>query len=353
MNSRTVSSLRFLAFLTFVLALIAPLSITVAAGQEKTSSQPGTTELKLSDDELKAAKKVESGADAAARMQAASEFMKKHSKSQARPQIARLVVAKIAELPDQAQRVTYFENFFKVFNSPDEAREFTPFLVDEYVKANRLDDAFRLGGTHITAHPQDVAVRSQLALIGTTQAQANNPAFVKPSIEYGNKSIELIEANQKPAEMTDAQWSDYKTKVLAQMYQATGLLTMMTGGDAAAAKTKLAKASQLNPTDPFSYALMGSVLNGEYQQLAEQYKTAPDGPGKDELLKKSQDKMDQIIDAYAHALALSEGKPQYKSVHDQLRQDIEPYYKFRHNNSTDGLQQLIDKYKTPAAAPQQ
>lgn len=349
-------ALRALLILSaFVFAFSAPVSTFAisAAWQEKTNSQATGANPKLSEDELKAAQKVEAGADAAARMQAANEFMKKYAKSEARPQVARLVVAKIAEVQDQGQRVTLFENFLKVFNEPSEARDFTPFLVDEYVKANRLEDAFRLASLYTAANPQDVAVRSQLTVVGTTQAQSNNPAFVKQSMEFGNKAIELIEANQKPAEVTDAQWGDYRTKVLAQLYQATGLLTIMTGGDAALAKTKLAKASTLNPADPFSYALLGSVLNGEYEQLVQQYKTASDGAGKDELLKKSQDKMDQIIDAYAHAIALSEGKPQYKSVYDQLRQDIEPYFKFRHNNSTDGLQQLIDKYKTPAAAAPQ
>jgi hypothetical protein len=29
-------------------------------------------------------------------------------------------------------------------------------------------------------------------------------------------------------------------------------------------------------------------------------------------------------------------------------QAVTPYYKIRHNGSTEGLHQLIDKYKTPA-----
>jgi hypothetical protein len=30
---------------------------------------------------------------------------------------------------------------------------------------------------------------------------------------------------------------------------------------------------------------------------------------------------------------------------NQAIQNLTPYYKFRHNNSTDGMQALIDKYK--------
>ena len=58
--------------------------------------------------------------------------------------------------------------------------------------------------------------------------------------------------------------------------------------------------------------------------------------------------MDKAIDLYARALGASAGKPEHKQLEDQVLQSITPYYKYRHNGSTEGLQQLIDKYKTPA-----
>ena len=60
--------------------------------------------------------------------------------------------------------------------------------------------------------------------------------------------------------------------------------------------------------------------------------------------------IDKVIDQYAHAVALSEGKPEYQRLHEQALSDLTVYYKFRHNQTTDGLQQLNDKYK-PAAKP--
>ena len=55
--------------------------------------------------------------------------------------------------------------------------------------------------------------------------------------------------------------------------------------------------------------------------------------------------MDDVIDAYAHAIALTEGNPQYDAMRVGLKADLEGYYKYRHSNSTEGLQALIDKYK--------
>ena len=51
------------------------------------------------------------------------------------------------------------------------------------------------------------------------------------------------------------------------------------------------------------------------------------------------------IDAYAHAVAVSEGNAALQPVRQQFMQDLEAYYKYRHNNSTAGMQELINKYK--------
>jgi len=57
--------------------------------------------------------------------------------------------------------------------------------------------------------------------------------------------------------------------------------------------------------------------------------------------------MDEVIEFFAHAVGLSEGKAAYQQLHDQILQDLQAYYKYRHGGSIDGLQQLIDKYKMP------
>ena len=59
-------------------------------------------------------------------------------------------------------------------------------------------------------------------------------------------------------------------------------------------------------------------------------------------------RLDQVIDAYAHFIALSEGQAQLATMRQQEMEDLEKYYKYRHNGKTDGMQQLIDKYKNPA-----
>ena len=55
--------------------------------------------------------------------------------------------------------------------------------------------------------------------------------------------------------------------------------------------------------------------------------------------------LDHVIDVYAQAIAASEASPQYQQAAAALRENLTAYYKYRHNNSTDGMQALIDRYK--------
>ncbi|CAN5141597.1 hypothetical protein BH18ACI2_BH18ACI2_05430 [soil metagenome] len=305
---------------------------------------------KPSADELKEAKKVEAAVDAAARQQAAGEFLKKYPKSPLRLQVAQLVLQKISEVQDNTQQIALAENFATIFNEPAEADLVQPFMIDAYITANRHADTFRVANAYLARHPEAVGVLTQVALIGIDQARTGNAQFVEPSRQYGVKAVELIEANKKPVNFDDARWAEYKKRLLPHLYQSLGALAYMTK-DSASALARVEKAITLNPADAYNYLLLSSIYDDEYQALAQQHQAAPAGPAKDELLKRGQAQMDKVIDAYAHFLALSEGDERFKQAREQIMTALQPYYKYRHNGSTDGLQQLIDKYKTPAATP--
>jgi hypothetical protein len=298
----------------------------------------------VSDAEFQAFKKVESGKDVPARLKAAADFLALHPKSSLLKQVAESVAAKIAEAQDLNQKIGYAENYLAVFKEPAQQDVIVPPLIDAYVKANRLDDAFKQAAGYLERNPNDVPTLTNVTLVGVDQARRNNTKFVPQIRQYGARAIELIEAGNKPELLTDAQWTEYKTKWLPLLYQQLGLLAMVTG-DAVDAKAKLEKSISLNPSDPFSYYLMGGLTNDEYQKLASQYKSMLPGPDQDQTLKRALAEMDLTIDFFAHSVALSDGVPAYLGLHDALMPDLEKYYKYRHKDSTEGLQQLIDKYK--------
>jgi tetratricopeptide (TPR) repeat protein len=299
-----------------------------------------------SDGERQAATKVTSAADFNAALQAAGEFVKKYPKSSLRPEITRHLVAKAAANQDSAQQVTMLESALAALKDPGDAEIINPAILDAYQKAQKYDDAFRVTAAIIEKNPNDLVTLTWMAIVGIEQAKAQNPKFVPQSLQYAPKAIELIETDKRPTGLDDAQWAEYKTKWLAQLYQSLGVYSMMTG-DFATARTKLEKSASISQYDPITYVYLGSLVQEEYVKLAQQVKSMLPGKAQDETLKRALEKMDQMIDLYAKAIGLSDGNLQYQKMRDELSVDLKSYYSYRHGNSAEGLQQLIDKYKRP------
>jgi hypothetical protein len=338
-NMKTESLLFCALLLCSLVMLNTSLTARVITPQDKNNKS------KISADEAKAVKAVEAAPDVNAKFAAAEVFAKKYPKSNARQYVAQYIVDQILGVKEPDQKLALAQKFPAVFTEPAEVITIKPALIDAYVQLKRFDEAFADGGAHLAKNADDIQVLVILAIAGTEQAKARNAKYVKASSQYGAKAIELIEANKKAANMDDSVWARQKA-LLPQLYQEMGIISLVEG-NATEAQAKLEKSLKLAPGDPFNYVLLGSLTNDEYQKAAQNYRNMPDGKGKDDTLQKASALLDKVIDQYAHAVALSEGKPQYQALHDQVLQDLSAYYSYRHNKSTDGLQKLIDSYKLP------
>jgi hypothetical protein len=325
-----------------LLAVTCPSTTLLAASNYVT--QDKNKQSAPSDGEQKAIAKVEAAPDVAGKLLAAGEFIKKYPKSTLRPKLVSHIAQEVTKIQEGAQRITQLENMLTVFKEPSDGDVINPILIDLYFKESRPDDGFRVASAYLTKTPNDVAVLTQVALEGVEQAKKKEAKFAQQSLQFGVKAIELIESGKKPDSLDEAQWGEYQSRWLPTLYQSLGLLSMMIGNKTDA-KAKLDKAVLLNAKDPFTFALLGSMLNDDYQQLAQQHKAAPPGPLKDTILKQAHAKLDEVIDLFARAVGLSEGNAAYQQLHDQILQDLQAYYKYRHGGSSEGLQQLIDKHK--------
>jgi len=301
----------------------------------------------LSPEEQNLAKGIMTAADPAAKLKAAAELIKKFPKTSIRPRLAQGLLDQIRAATDASQRANLAQEYQKIFDQPAEQELIVPVLIDAYGAANQLDSAFAKGAEFLSHNPDSLSVLVDLMSFGTDQAKKQNPKFLSQSLQYGGHAIELIEADKKPANMDDAAWKEYKSTLLPSLYQSMGLLNLVKG-DQAAAKAQFIKASELAPSDAFNFLMLAGMLNEEYQTEAKHYQSLPAGPAKTDELKKAQAMLDAVIDAYAHAIALAEGNANMQQARTQYLHDLEAYYRYRHNNSTEGMQQLIDKYKTPA-----
>lgn len=318
--------------------LIFALAANSTFAQEKKAEGPT-----ISDGEAKMTDKLQKSKDIAEQMKIAGDFIKKYPKSAVRDQVAKYMAAQVGAVADLNQKQTYADAYGKIFTNPGEPELLAATLIDLHVKAKRYDEAFQLANDYLARTPEDVQFRLILSTEGTNLARTGNAKFAPQSREYALKAIELIEANKKPADISDAGWKDYQTKWLPQLYQSVGILDFAAGNRDEARKN-LEKSAQLAPRDVNNWILLGSMLNEDYQQTAKRY-TIAEGAQKEELLKTANQQLDKVIEYYARVVALTDGNPSAQNINKQIREDLENYYKYRHK-STDGMQAMIDKYKT-------
>jgi hypothetical protein len=343
MKSRCLSLLRVVSAVSLVVCIGPSVFARYVSLHELTQQQEKPP---VSEAETKAVAAINSAPDATAKLAAAGEFLKKYPKSSYHLEVAAHVAGEISEVADPTQKLKLAEDFQKVFKEEDDLEFIQLVVLDAMLAQKRIDDAFSQAASFLAKRPDNVAVMAHLALAGAEEAKKQNGKYVPVSLQYGLKSIELIEANKKPANVIEARWERQKA-MLPLLYLNMGILSLV-NSNPAEAKARFEKASALNPAEPTSYALLGQVVDEEYQQLAQTYRTMPAGTEKQETLKKATALMDKAIDLYARALGASAGKAELKQFEDEILQSVTPYYKYRHNGSSDGLQQLIDKYKTPA-----
>jgi len=146
--------------------------------------------------------------------------------------------------------------------------------------------------------------------------------------------------------MDEATWKYYESN-LPGLYQSTGILNLVKG-DRGEAKVRFMKGTELAANDPFNYLMLIEILDTEYQDMANRYKSMPSGKAKNDEYPKVLAALDNVIDTMAHMIALSESDARWGQARQQALKDLEIYYKYRHDNSTAGMQQLIDKYKVTA-----
>jgi hypothetical protein len=313
-------------------------SFAVAPAQD--NKQP---QIKVSADEANAIKKIEKAKTLADKIKATSEFVQKYPKSAARSQAATYLAAQITQTKDDAQIIQYGENYLTVFTEPAEADIILPSLVYSYSATKRYRDAFDTAKEYFSRHPDDLELRVKLAIEGSNLQRSGTKDFANQTQAFSEQAIAVIEAGKKPAEITDAGWKEYQTKWLPQLYQTLGVSNFY-AGDKANARVNLEKATTIDPGDVNSWVLLATLTDEEYQGLATKVNASAGGAERDALLKQANEKMDSVIDMYARVVALTDAKPEAKQLNEQVRQNLESYYQYRHKN-LDGLQELINKYK--------
>jgi len=314
----------------------------IGGGSSLGLGQRKPPDLNLSPEEKTLATAIMSAPDPAAKLKAAAALINKYPKTLIRSRVAEGVADQISQDKDAAQRIQLAGDYQKIFDQESEHNLIIPVLVTAYADAGQSDQAFTTGAGFLAKQPNSLRVLVRLTFAATDEERKKNNKFDELGIQYGAKAIEIIEADKKPDDMSDTSWTYYKG-LRPNLYQSVGSLNLMKG-NRVEAKARFTKAAELAPAEPFNYLMLAGILNDEYNTEAQRVKAMPEGQAKQDATQKVIPMLDAVIESYARVIATSESDARYAQVRQSYMQDFEAYYKYRHH-STEGMQQLIDKYK--------
>jgi hypothetical protein len=342
MNSIIIPAIRVSA----VCVLAFSLAIASMTGQDQKQNQAKEQLPQVSEDEQKALAKINAASGADAKLKAAADYLKKYSKSQMRPRVAGVIADEIGALKDNSQKITLAQNYASTFNQPNEADLIKPALVEAYLNSGKIDEALKESTKYLEKNPDDVIMLTQLAMAGANQSQkqgaAPNPKLLQESSQAAAKATEMMESDKKPERMTPEAWTAYRNTWLPRIYQAHGVILFFSN-DKARSRDKLEKAAGFDPYEPATLLLLVNVSNDEYQELAKKYQSEKNP----DLLNQALAKLDETINWMARAVAATEGNAPFQAANQQLKDNLKQYYEFRHDGKTDGMNELIQKYKKP------
>ncbi len=231
----------------------------------------------------------------------------------------------------EAQKfVTEYE---RVFSNRD---VFTAYTAKNYAKA------FELGRPHLKTDPDDFFVLGTLSEAGYENALAGNATLNEESVDYTRRAIKILEAGKL------AQADPFKSMDVARgfLYSTLGWFVKdQAPVEAAAAFLKAAQSNSPYHTDPSVYHRMGvAILKGEFAQLSNEYNDkygAKQSSGEQQaMLGRVIHTAERAIDAYARAVALST-TPEQQEARAKILAQLTVLYRNFHNNSEDGLSDLI------------
>ncbi|HEY6188405.1 MAG TPA: hypothetical protein VIW80_12040 [Pyrinomonadaceae bacterium] len=229
--------------------------------------------------------------------------------------------------------------------------------LEQMIKDQKFAEAYALGKQILVDEPNDLTTLSRVSWSALQLAVTNKEVNAGEASAHARKTLQLIEAGKgfeegKPLD------PKVKEESINWLNSALGIFSLKTNpNESINYLLASAKHEGYFKTDPQTYVRLALAYQaGPYKKLSDEYQARfPQGseetPESKAALQNLNNVIDNIIDAYARAVALATD-PKYATVKAQWTTQLTNFYKFRHNDSDAGMQELIASVLSKPLPPQ-
>ncbi|MEK6300650.1 MAG: hypothetical protein AABO41_08020 [Acidobacteriota bacterium] len=230
-------------------------------------------------------------------------------------------------------------------------------LFNQAIAQKNMADIIRIGRDALADNPDNLDYLSALWFqIRTNELFASPPNFAHAAeaAEFTERAMKLVEGGKTPTPNPNNPFD--KNKTLAFFHQTLAVIEDHNKNLDKALEHYQHTAS-LDPMNPLYFFQIGRLNQEKYLAAAKKYQEMPEAdrdasPPKPEA-KAALDEVnkyaDGVINAWVRYLGLTADKPTTGDTRSKVEGVVTELYKFRNNNSTDGLAKLIEQNKTSAA----
>lgn len=217
-------------------------------------------------------------------------------------------------------------------------------LTDLFVNQRKYPEAYALAKEILVDEPDNPMVLMDLGYGGYVLAvTTKNESLNAEAVGHAKNAIQQIEAGKAPAS-----WLPFKSKddALAYLNYSVGYLER--NSNPTEALTYFVKSTQFESElkkSPQTYAFIAGVYESQYAKQSADYEVKH--KDKDETTESKlaveniNQVVDRIIDALARSVALAGTDPASQQLKTQWKERLTELYKFRHNQSDAGLNEMI------------
>ncbi|HMG36709.1 MAG TPA: hypothetical protein VKM94_22425 [Blastocatellia bacterium] len=191
--------------------------------------------------------------------------------------------------------------------------------------------------------------------IGTLELFAQPPSFAHAAdaTDLANKSIALIEGGKLP--------KGANKNVLLAYLNSVDAVVEKNNKNTDKAIAYYQKAASYDPTNPQYSLQCGSLHQQKYAAAATKFQTIPDTDREAEadkmkpevkaVLDEVNREADAVIQCWARFVALTQDKKEWDGTRAQVQKVLTELYSFRHNGSSEGLKELIERSRSASSPP--